>query len=230
MAEGMNGPLREAYDSIRELLAHAGRVEVRTRHEIGAIIAEVKRSRHKYGARAVPQLSDALGTDEQTLYRCATIAETWTRAQMDALLERTTPQGQPLTWSHFVLLTGVASPARRDELLDRSLRENLSVRRLSALAEDRETPQAEARSLDRLVRTTERLVHEMETTHREILSNLASTPRVPQARAALEQAIAATDRLRSLLERQSERLIAQCEKLPRASAERRLPHALAGVS
>jgi hypothetical protein len=57
MAEGMNDPLRDAYESIRDLLAHANRAEVRTRPEIGAIIARVKRS---------------------------TLAETWTRPQMEA--------------------------------------------------------------------------------------------------------------------------------------------------
>jgi hypothetical protein len=227
----MNEHLRRAYDSIRDLLAGAARVDVRTRHAIGAIIVEVKRSRHKYGARAVLQLSEALGTDEQTLYRSAGVAETWTAEQLDALLDRTTPLGQPLTWSHFVLLSGVADRERRERLFERTVGEGLSVRTLAALVDEESTQApAQAPSFDRIVRTAERLTREMESAHHELVLQLAVAPRDRQVREAIEHVIAATERLRSLLADATERLVAHVEELPPRASERPVARALAGMA
>lgn len=225
----LNEPLRTAYETIRELLAQAGRVDVRTRHAIGAVIVEVKRSKHKYGARAVLQLADALASDEQTLYRCASVAERWTPSELDALLARTTPLGQPLTWSHFVLLAAVESAGWRAELFERSVREGLSVRALSALVEGEAPAGHDVPSIDRLVRTTERLLREMERTHRELLRRVEASPRDAEARGAIEHVIAATERLRAMLQAQSEQLIARCDDLPPRPSERPVARALAGM-
>jgi hypothetical protein len=230
MATALSEPLQRAYETIRDLLAEAGRVDVRTRHAIGAVIVEVKRSKHKYGARAVLQLSDALGTDEQTLYRCAGVAACWTPSELDALLARTTPLGQPLTWSHFVLLSTVESSDVRAALFERSVREGLSVRTLSSLVEGDPSSKPSLPSIDGLVRTTERLLREMATAHGELLSRLVASPRDAEAREAVEHVIAATERLRALLQAQSEQLIAQYDGLPPRPSERPVARALAGMA
>jgi hypothetical protein len=209
----MNPQLRKACESIRELLASMGRSEVRTRHEIGAIIADVKRSRHKYGARAVAQISRALGADEQTLYRCAVVAECWTAPQMEALLARATELGQPLSFSHFVLLASVSSPRTRAVLFDSAVREALSVRRLAVLVEAPDSsatpgPRRDSgQAIGRLLRTTERLAREVESID-VVSSDPSSGPELREAaRSALEQAIAATERLRALLDERLGRLL-----------------------
>lgn len=207
----MNPLLRKACESIRELLASAGRSEVRSRHAVGVIVSEVKRTRHKYGARAVAQIATALGTDEQTLYRCAVVAECWTEPQIEALLERTTELGQPLSFSHFVLLASVSSARTRAALFDRAVREALSVRRLALLVEvpegGGETAGESGRALGRVLRTTERLAREVESIE-GVLSDPSSTPELrEQARTALEQAIAATERLRAVLDERLGRLL-----------------------
>jgi hypothetical protein len=58
--EAMSEPLRSAYRSVRDLLARVSRDDVLGRRQIGAIIVDVKKSPRKYGARAVPQLAEAL--------------------------------------------------------------------------------------------------------------------------------------------------------------------------
>jgi hypothetical protein len=226
----MNAPLRAACESIRALLAEAGRSEVRSRYAIGAIVADVKRSRHKYGARAVAQLSDALGTDEQTLYRCASVAECWSQAQLEALLDRTTALGQPLSFSHFVLLASVSAAQARAELFERAVHEGLSVRRLALLVEAPSGASGSGREsrdpIGRVLRTTERLAREIESIDDELRPELESAPRLrADARTALEQAIATTDRLRSVLELRLERL--RSAQAP--SSTRAVPRRLASV-
>jgi hypothetical protein len=153
----MNATLRQAYERIRDLLARAGRDDVRSRYEVGVLVAEVKRSEHKYGARAVSVLGAALGTGVQTLYRCANVAEQWTSRQVGALLDKTSERGRPLSWSHLVALSAVSSDRRRAELADRTLSEGLSVRQLVGLAESNVMSRRKARgALEKLLTATER--------------------------------------------------------------------------
>lgn len=230
MASQMNPSLRHAFEAIRTLLADEGRGEVRTRHAIGTIVADVKRSRHKYGARAMTQLARALGTDEQTLYRCACVAECWTKPQIEALLEHTTDLGQPLSFSHFVLLASVSAPGTRAELFDRAVRDGLSVRRLALLTDGTraasERGQGSSEAFGRLARTTERLARELESIDDQLLEQLDEAPGLrAQARTAIEHAIATTERLRALLDEQLGRLLVP---RPRPS-ERRPPRRLMGL-
>lgn len=228
----MSAPLSAAYRTIRDLLAHAGRAEVSARHQVGAIIVDVKRSRHKYGTQAVQRLAKALGSDEQTLYRCASVAQCWSRTQIEALLARTTEYGQPLTWSHFVVLATVPSAKHRADLFDRALREVLSVRALAALVDDT-SADADAddgsnpRVLGRLARTTDRLARELDAIHSDLLSTLPKRHRSAQ-RLLIEQAIAANERLQAVVRQQAERLMTQHERL-RVGAERPVPRLLAGT-
>jgi hypothetical protein len=226
----MSAPLAAAYRSIRELLAQAGRAEVSGRHEVGTVIVDIKRSRHKYGTQAIQRLAKALGTDEQTLYRCASVAECWTKQQMAGLLARTTAYGQPLTWSHFVVLATVPSPKRRAELFERALHEGLSVRVLTTLIDDaaeRSDEEPELPALGRLERTTERLARELESIHSDILSTLPKRQRSAQ-RTLIEQAIAANERLAAIVRHQAERLKTHHDQL--RAGEHPGPRLVAGAS
>ncbi len=76
-AAGLNVALCDARVRLRALLGRATRDEVACRYRAGAIIAEVKPSKEKYGTHAVQRLARALGQDPQPLYRYATVAEGW---------------------------------------------------------------------------------------------------------------------------------------------------------
>ena len=110
-----------------------GNTDVQARYRVGIIIAGIKAGERKYGVRAVEKLADALGRSAASLYRHATVAERWSRAEVNALLRRRNSRGQPLSWSHWVFLASVASTKERARLLDEALTKSLSARELAGL-------------------------------------------------------------------------------------------------
>ncbi|WP_394822128.1 hypothetical protein [Pendulispora albinea] len=112
------------------MLAEATGKDVRARYRIGRLIKDVKGSEQRYGARAVKNLAAALGRDEATLYRFALVAEAWTEEDLDVLLARKTPHGEPLSFSHLVELAQIQDKNRRSEMLEFALSYGASVREL----------------------------------------------------------------------------------------------------
>ncbi len=112
------------------MLAEATGKDVRARYRIGRLIADVKLSEQRYGARAVKNLAAALGRDEATLYRFALVAEAWNEQELEILLERKTPHGEPLSFSHLVELAQVSNKTTRQEMLEFALCYGVSVREL----------------------------------------------------------------------------------------------------
>jgi len=124
--------LTAAPASLRPLLAPLRRAlakghEPMARHEVGEIIASVKRAPDTYGMGAVVVLATAIGEDVPTLYRYASVAECWDRRAVRALLDDPT-----LTWSHLVLLARLPDDKQRATWMRRVRREKLSVRQLEA--------------------------------------------------------------------------------------------------
>jgi len=221
--EGLNPGLRPVYESIRKLLAGATRDEARSRHQVGTLIAEVKKARDKYGARAVEQLASALGTNVHTLYRCAAVAECWSPGQLESLLRRTTAQGQPLSWSHLVVLAGVSSPRQRTELLDRALQDALSVRELMVQVEAADQSAGTRASLvvlHRVVRASERWSHAAATMHEELMAELEGAPSEEgEPTELIERAIAAQEQLEGIVQKQLARLRAERRRFDRKGAK-----------
>jgi DNA-binding response OmpR family regulator len=117
---------------LRKLFAR--RPDARTRYAIGATLAEIKSRPEQYGAGSVAAVAAALREDVPSLYRHAAVAERWTAAEVDELLERRGPNGKGLSWSHLVTLGAVPGAAARAGLVERALAEGLSVRALNGLA------------------------------------------------------------------------------------------------
>lgn len=236
--EGLNPGLRPVYESIRKLLAGATRDEARSRHQIGVLIAGVKKAHDKYGARAVEQLASALGSSVHTLYRCAAVSECWAPAQIEALLRRTTLHGQPLSWSHLVLLAGVTSATRRTELVDKALEDALTVRELLVLVDSEGKDEVRRGGaglvvLHRVVRASERWSQAAATMHEELLAELEGTSSDAGEPAELiGRAIAAQEELQGIVAKQLLRLRAERGRFERrrsASADRSGGLLLAGV-
>ena len=231
---GMHPGLRRAYERIRDLFARATKDDARCRHEVGAIVSEIKQDSDKYGAQAVEQLARALGTNIHTLYRCASVAECWSRAQLEALHARVNVHGQPLSWSHLVLISGVTSPKRRSELIDRALHDSLSVRELVVLVEAR--PATEDRTsalavLHRFVRTTERWSTAATEMQNELLAELEGiSSSGANAAHLIERAIAANEQLQTIMQRQLQRLRAEKGRLVKRSPTEGAPRLLAGMT
>ena len=239
-AAGMNVALRAAYETIRDLLAKASRDEVRNRYRAGELVADIKRMPNKYGRCAVAQLATALCQDAQTLYRCATVAECWTASQLEALLQSNNEYGQPLSWSHFVVLAGVTSARERKELFERCVAQSLSVRALTALIDlrrrsrNRVEPSGASAALEQLVRVTQRLVEGASRAHQDLLAELrnAPDPNKVRAQALLERAIEVQERLEAVAREQLKSLRSELASVRAPSDGRetdRLPRLLVGM-
>lgn len=200
--------LRVVCEAIREALATATRDEVRGRHRAGELIAQVKRVPNKYGSRAIERIAAALGTNIHTLYRCASVAQCWSRRELEDLLARTTVHGEPLSWSHLVVLAGVVSPRRRAELVDRALRDGLAVRDLIALAgaSDTRTSDSGLVALRRVARASERWSQAAAQMHAELLEDLDRVEGRRAAPALIERTIYAQEQLVDIVHRQLARL------------------------
>jgi hypothetical protein len=225
--EGLSPGLRPVYESIRKLLAGAARDEARSRHQIGVLIDAVKKAPGKYGARAVEQLASALGSNVHTLYRCAAVSSCWSPPQLEVLLRRTTPQGQPLSWSHLVLVAGVTTAKRRTDLLDKALEDALTVRELLVLVDTEGKSEGRRGGaglvvLHRVVRASERWSHAAATMHEELLAELEGTSSDAGEPAELiERAIAAQELLQGIVTKQLLRL-----RVERGRFERKKPASL----
>ena len=139
----MNPDLRCQYNAIRKLLANVTASDVRARHRVGQIVVEIRQSDERYGARAVPLLAEALARDESTLYRYASVAEAWSEAALESLLDRRMPGGEPLSWSHLLELAAIPSAEHRERVLNDVLVRGLSVRALSELARGKHVERAQ---------------------------------------------------------------------------------------
>lgn len=129
--KAMDPALREVYKAIKADLIKGESERVRSRYAIGQQILKVKRSRKKYGQKAVEKLAQALAVNSTTLYRYADVAEQWTPTAFEKLQkQRDAVFGRPLSWSALVEIAELADADDRKRLVEDVLREGLTIRDL----------------------------------------------------------------------------------------------------
>lgn len=149
-----NLALFKRYEAIGLLWVKATKTSALKCYRIGEHVAAVMADEHKYGKAAVLLIAKALGRKPAFLYGAAQVAQSWTRHEFRTLLKRPSCHRVPLTFSHCVLLAQAG--AKRDVLIERSLREGLSVRQLRALLSLRSKPKRSARfTIEQAVRKAE---------------------------------------------------------------------------
>lgn len=131
----MSPGLREVYEQLRKLEARAKAHDVLVKYRVGQLVREVKENEGKYGAGAVEKLSARLGSGfkKDVLYGAASVARTWGKSEFSELVKKEDDKGRRLSFSHFVALARVALPEKREQLLQRALKECLPVRKLAVL-------------------------------------------------------------------------------------------------
>jgi hypothetical protein len=149
----MSEPLRSACARVVELFRRNDARDAIDRYAIGSVIRDVRDSEHTYGQSSVAKIARAIGRDVDTLYEYADVAETWSEVELQRLLERKTPAGLTLSFTHLVVLSKVR---RRRDLLkvltDRAL-QGLSARHLRELVNEQRNARgksADATSMSRL--------------------------------------------------------------------------------
>jgi ActR/RegA family two-component response regulator len=132
VSEAEPPPVAAMGERIEQLRALMGRrpLDAQARWEIGRVVAELKSRPERYGEGAVALAASILGEDVPTMYRHARVAERWGAPEWQALLERRTPGGKALSWSHLVVLTTIEPQERCAAWTERALEEELTVREL----------------------------------------------------------------------------------------------------
>jgi hypothetical protein len=130
-APGIEAAFVEQRAAIQVLLTRATRDEIATRYQVGMRLLLLTRNPEKYGERAVERLAEDLGVGSATLYRYSAVAETWPGQDVQTLLARITPSGDPLSWSHLVVLTRAPSIGARRQLTEMCIAHGWSVRELT---------------------------------------------------------------------------------------------------
>jgi len=195
-----------------------GRNEARDaldRYAVGCVIRDVRGAEHTYGQNGVGKIARAIGRDVDTLYEYADVAETWSEVEISRLLQRKTPAGLPLSFTHLVVLSKLRH--RRDVLkvlTDRALT-GLSARHLRALVDEerrgKNADSTDGRSLARLkqlVTCTDRLLT-LSRSLDEFLSELQSAPPTDKVAELLQQARRAYQTLNQICTENAERLGAE---------------------
>jgi hypothetical protein len=127
--------LREKIDWIRTTVEDEWRRSIVSRYQIAVVIKEVYddvngNKGSVYGARAVEAIKKALGWDDGVIYQALRVAGAFTPGQIEDMARMRTAGGRPLSVSHVVALAGVEDEGRRRSLLDRTVREGWTTRKL----------------------------------------------------------------------------------------------------
>jgi len=120
----------EASKEIGALLARASVDEVMARYSVGVKLAAMKKAPGTFGTRAIEALSVKLDVGTAELYACVKVALTWSRADLQKLMSRTTRSGRPLSWSHLSLCARARSAQARASLIEGCLEHAWSVGQL----------------------------------------------------------------------------------------------------
>lgn len=129
---GTTDAFAEVCEAIAGLMAQVVREEILTRYRIGVLLRTVRSGAERYGERPIERIAAKLEVGVDTLYRCAMVAEQWSKTEVHMLCAQVNRRGEPLSWSHLVALTKVYAPATRAALAERALAEAWTVRELTS--------------------------------------------------------------------------------------------------
>lgn len=116
---------------LRTLLAQVARSEVLGRYRAGQVLRDLMLAPSTYGERCLERIGAELGVAPATLYRYVAVATRWSEADILADGARVNLHGQPLSWSHFVVLSRVTEASLRGELIEETLARAWSSRELA---------------------------------------------------------------------------------------------------
>jgi len=160
----------------RNALITAERGDVEARYKV-ALIARQVRDEAKYGRDGLSRMDKELGLAPSTLYAYAKVPDVWGADEFAVVSSKLNAKGVALSWSHWELLASVDDGRARRPLLERTLRECLTVRELRAAIKEGDSPDHSAEAgtdsvqgieskaqskLTRLLSSMEKEVHAIE--------------------------------------------------------------------
>ena len=121
---GVDGPVAELARDIVERFASVTVDDVRGRYAIGKLLLSQE--------VPVTRLASIVGCSSKALYQYGVVVKRFCEEELNYWLARRNVQGQPPSWSHFVLLCSVPSRAARHAILEQWLENPLGIRELTA--------------------------------------------------------------------------------------------------
>lgn len=101
-------------------------------YDLGVTLQKVEAQADKFGADSIKQLALYLGRADTHLYNIKHVADTFSRADIEALCKRELAGGGFITFMHLVQLTQVPTVPARNRLQERVFSERLSAQALMA--------------------------------------------------------------------------------------------------
>jgi hypothetical protein len=138
--------LREKVAWIRRTFEDDWRRSIVSRYQVAVVIREIhddvtENKGSAYGARAVEAIKEAFGWDDGVIYQALHVADAFTPEQIEAITRMRLPGGRALSYSHVVALACEEDEGRRKKLLDRTVKEGWTSRKLVNAVDQPATPQ-----------------------------------------------------------------------------------------
>jgi len=168
--------LNKVITCAREALLKAEHADVPARYTVALIASQVK-DEAEFGKDGLGTVEKELGLRNSTLYAYARVADVWKADEFAVVSSKVNAKGMTLSWSHWELLASVDDGRARRPLLERTLRECLTVRQLRAAIKEGDSPDHSAEAgtdsvqgieskaqskLTRLLSSMEKEVHAIE--------------------------------------------------------------------
>jgi hypothetical protein len=134
--DGMNAELKEKVQQIVAWYQTERKRTLLTRYDLGLIVKDIYdhdtgAAGGRYGSQAMKQVCQVLkGIDDGLLYDCLNLVKCYSREEVEELATLQNEVGRPLTWTHVLTLIRVTDSTQRNELLQRTLNESLTVAEL----------------------------------------------------------------------------------------------------
>lgn len=130
--------LESMLPALAKVAARLGKVErklnrgtILARYDMGSKLIEVVCDEDKYGTESLPKLAVYLHRKTLELDDLRCLARTYTREQIEQLIDRKTAKGNYITLNHLLVLMRIARGSERREWLDRVFTEDLTVSQLA---------------------------------------------------------------------------------------------------
>jgi len=121
---------RQCLDALSLMKIHRGS-EAEFRYTVGAAYAELLDNHAAYGQRDAQLFAGAVECHRTTLDDWARVARTWTPEQFKDLMElRYQQKDMPLSFSHFIEISGVTDPEERNRWVDLTRQRGWTAKRL----------------------------------------------------------------------------------------------------
>ncbi len=154
LIDSMDPELREIYEKELKAYQTLGVDTLTFNYERGCVASTVQRS--PKGDQSIALLSKALDLDKSTVYKTITFSSMYSDLDdLNAVVKRAKDSGFLLTWSHYASVVHIKESSGSDphgnrrDMIDRAIKEKLSVRALATVVKEEYSVAVPAKPVNR---------------------------------------------------------------------------------